>query len=508
MMYRYLLVLAVFATAARAQFNPQPKEVTDKFFPEVFEIPEVTPGLKKSKGFTTYPELIAFLNDLKVDFPNLVSIEYIGTSKKGLAIPMIRIHNAQLSGEKVRIWMQGGLHGDEPGSTESVLLIIHELLRNPSLAELHRHLDFTAIPMANIDGYLRQRRNNAENLDLNRDQTKLMAHESIALKKAFTKFNPHVALDFHEYRPFRRDFIKMGPAGVAGAYDVMFLYSGNLNVPAALRNHTMQQYLEPTRQKLDSLGLTHFDYVTTTNYFGETHFSRGSINARSSATNYALLNAISTLIEVRGVGIGRTSYKRRVFTAYTIGLTFMQQAVAGKAQTLELLNASLRPDTATITAQRAVYQSQLGVIDLATNERIEIPVTFRDALQSKPKLTRDRPTAYYIDGAYPLLIEKLHALGLIIDTLKTSVEVEVEQYRVVRVAVEGQKFEKMTIQNVEVAVERYQRTFPPGTFKLDTQQPMANILPEILEPEAPNSFISFGLIRVKSNQILPIYRLP
>ena len=30
---------------------------------------------------------------------------------------------------------------------------------------------------------------------------------------------------------------------------------------------------------------------------------------------------------------------------------------------------------------------------------------------------------------------------------------------------------------------------------------------ELLEPEAPNSFVSFGILRTKINEILPIYRL-
>jgi hypothetical protein len=95
--------------------------------------------------------------------------------------------------------------------------------------------------MANIDGYLKQNRSNAEGLDLNRDQTKLMAAESIPLKEAYSAFKPDIALDLHEYRPFRKDFVTLSTSGVSSAYDVMFLYSGNLNVP------------EPTNSSIDGL---------------------------------------------------------------------------------------------------------------------------------------------------------------------------------------------------------------------------------------------------------------
>ena len=46
-----------------------------------------------------------------------------------------------------------------------------------------------------------------------------------------------------------------------------------------------------------------------------------------------------------------------------------------------------------------------------------------------------------------------------------------------------------------------------GTFLILTNQSRANILTELLEPEAPNSFVSFGILKTKINETLPIYRL-
>ena len=38
-------------------------------------------------------------------------------------------------------------------------------------------------------------------------------------------------------------------------------------------------------------------------------------------------------------------------------------------------------------------------------------------------------------------------------------------------------------------------------------QRRANLVSEILEPEAPNSFVSFGVLKTEKDDILPIYRL-
>ena len=91
---------------------------------------------------------------------------------------------------------------------------MYQLLNNEKYQYLLNRLEFAIIPMANIDGFLKQERNAANGLDLNRDQTKLMAPESILLKQAFSNYNPEVALDFHEYNAYRRDFAKMGTFGL------------------------------------------------------------------------------------------------------------------------------------------------------------------------------------------------------------------------------------------------------------------------------------------------------
>ena len=92
---------------------------------------------------------------------------------------------------------------------QKAFFILIDQLLNDSI-HLLNYLDIFIVPMANIDGYESHDRYAANGLDLNRDQTKLMAKESVSLKQAFSDFGPHVALDLHEYRPYRRDFTLFG----------------------------------------------------------------------------------------------------------------------------------------------------------------------------------------------------------------------------------------------------------------------------------------------------------
>jgi hypothetical protein len=69
--------------------------------------------------------------------------------------------------------------------------------------------------------------------------------------------------------------------------------------------------------------------------------TKGSTNARSSATNFALTNTISTLFEIRGVGIGKTAFKRRVYITYLMALSYMETSF----NNIELIKDEIRKAT-------------------------------------------------------------------------------------------------------------------------------------------------------------------
>ena len=230
----YILIFNFLVVSA--QLNQEPKKITKKFFSELNNLENITPALKKKKGFTNYQELLTYIDEKVEKFPEIVSSNFIGESQRGKKIPIIYIKNKNNNDEKkLKVWMQGGLHGNEPASTESLLYLIHLILEDADYKYLLDKIELAILPMANIDGFLKNDRYAANGLDLNRDHTKMMAPETKASKKVFAEFDPHIALDFHEYRPFRKDFAQLSSYGIANPYDVMFLHTGNLNVPENIR---------------------------------------------------------------------------------------------------------------------------------------------------------------------------------------------------------------------------------------------------------------------------------
>ena len=97
---RYLVFITAFliCSLASAQPNPQPSKITEKFFPDP-EIEIKTPAFSKKKGFTDYEEMLVFLNALQAEFPEVVSIQFIGESQKGKAIPLVTLAKKRGNGK-------------------------------------------------------------------------------------------------------------------------------------------------------------------------------------------------------------------------------------------------------------------------------------------------------------------------------------------------------------------------------------------------------------------------
>lgn len=496
-----------FTSMSWAQLmNPQPKEVTEKFFPEIeADIP--TPAFDKKKGFTTYDEMMAFLNPLVEGNQDKVNMSFIGESQKGLQVPMLKFFETPSSQDKIKVWIQAGIHGDEPASTEGILYLIHELLTNPDYAHFSDHLEIAIVPMANVDGYNRQLRRANNGLDLNRDQTKLNAKESLFLKQTFSDYNADVALDFHEYRAFRRSFVHYGKFGITNPNDVMFLYSGNLNVPENLRTYTEEKFVNPAKSFLEEKNLKTFNYFSTSDCQGYDCFNLGSVNSRSSATSYALANSISTLIEVRGLDVGKTSFKRRTMTTFWTALSYLESSIKQKDEIKSVIEEAINSKhDAVVLSKRSVSKENIELLDLDKNELIQEEVILRNALKSTPVLSRERPTAYILLPSEKESVKRLEILGLEVKTLKEDLELEVETYQIETYRKSLHKYEGVKQQYVTTKTPTIQKVFPKGSYVVEMSQRKANLAIETLEPEAQNSFVSFNVIPTNQNNHLPYYR--
>ena len=506
MIKKVLLFIFLLPIICFGQLSPQSKKITKKFFPDP-NLEINTPAFNKKKGFTKYDEMMFFLNEKISQHAEEISLEFVGESQKGKKIPILFFDRAN-NAEKVKVFFQAGLHGNEPASTEGILFLIDQLLSNPNYNKLLDRISLAIIPMANIDGYEKNNRYASNGLDLNRDHTKLIAKESKFLKKAFSDFEPEVSVDFHEYTPFRKDYAKLGNFGISNIYDVMFLYSGNLNVPKKLREYTNYRFVQNARDVLSKNNLRHHDYITSHKHQGSIHFKQGSNSARSSCTAFALTNSISSLIEVRGVGLGKKSFKRRVNSTFLVALSYLQTSYNNVEEIKIIIDQAKKDKSfAVLKSKLNIYKKNIEVLDLDLNEEVVFEAVIHDKLDATPVETRSRAKAYFIKKDQKDVIEKLILLGLKLDSVKNQKNYNLEQYVITDYLKEKMKYEGVYMQKVKSKTEKVNLNIDDDWLILDMNQRKSNLAIEVLEPEAPNSFVSYSIIPTFKGDVLSIYRL-
>jgi len=122
------------------------------------------------------------------------------------------------------------------------------------------------------------------------------------------------------------------------------------------------------------------------------------------------------------------------------------------------------------------------------------PVSIRLPLHrmTRPLATAPRPTAYWVPGAWPEVIERLALHGIRFERIDEERELPVEMLRLRDVVTAAQPFEgHMTVTARAVAERRVER-FAPGSVRVPTDQPLGTLAALLLEPEATDSFFRWG----------------
>jgi hypothetical protein len=238
------------------------------------------------------------------------------------------------------------------------------------------------------------------------------------------------------------------------------------------------------------------------------HFNVGATNARSSATAYALTNCVASLIEVRGVALGRTSFKRRIQTTFLVAHEYLTTAYHHRAELRKAI-ATGRTESmplAVVQTNRPQITDTLTFIDVETNEIIGLEVDIRRASDQTPSLTRPRPYAYVILPEGQTTADKLRQIGMKVHTLTAPTEATLEEYRIATYKRDTEKTEGVFRQEVTATTETTTRTLPEGTFVVYLHENHPGLAVELLEPEADNSFVSFSIIETSEGQALNVYR--
>jgi hypothetical protein len=131
----------------------------------------------------------------------LATNPHISIEERGKSVQERPIHVLKMGSGAIRIFVWSQMHGNESTTTKAIMDWIHYLVSNEAIAASFRNrYTFCIVPMLNPDGAFMHTRENAQEVDLNRDFVHLSQPESRLLMQLFEEFKPDYCFNMHDQR--------------------------------------------------------------------------------------------------------------------------------------------------------------------------------------------------------------------------------------------------------------------------------------------------------------------
>ncbi|KAL4731281.1 hypothetical protein ACLX1H_000246 [Fusarium chlamydosporum] len=447
-----------------------------------------------TEGPTDFIELDYFIRNLaqKHDWMTYESAAF--QSEEGRAIPYVflSLPNTNSSSSKLRVYLQAAIHGNEPAADESVLAFLGKMDAEPEwAASILGKMDIKVLPRYNVDGVAYFQRQLASNLDPNREHLKLMRGQSREIKRLVGEWNPHMALDMHEFT---------APTVYGGSYqhgaDALLSGGINPNIHPSIREQLLDVFIPTVGEKLESHGLRWEPYVTGASNSTEgsrIKFTEAVTEARTGRNAVGLTQTISFLLEMRGIRLANQHFQRRVATALIKIQTILELArdnsdmVKSTVENArkEFINSD---EDIVITDSYVPENRTFTMVDQRNGSVVQVPIDFKRTTPSVANLTRARPEAYIIPRTWIDVAERLEILGLKVDKLDYEFRQTLETLVIESSTVDPELYEGTYLNTVTTNTTTREVILPVGSFYVSTRQQNAALAFIALEPENIDSY--------------------
>ena len=447
---------------------------------------------------------------------DLIRIEQFGVSPEGRPIYAVIASKdgATFDPAKPVLMIQAGIHPGEIDGKDAGMMLLRDIAFYGKDGLLDR-VNLILIPILSVDGHERasaysrpnQRgpriqgwRNTATNQNLNRDYLKLDQPEMRAVRGLILKYRPDLYVDVHV------------TDGMDYQYDVTFGFNGEDG--AFSRSPNGSHWLDTVFKPALNAALERQGHIPGELVFGQDDddpkagLNDGGLGERYSNGWGAAAHVPTILIENHSL----KPHEQRVLGTYV----FIEEAMRLLADKGSALRAAtdqdkaLRPAEIPANFEQEATPSSTRPFRGVLYEMYDSPASGRKEIRwlgrpdpemwrmpfygSKPTLTLKRPTAYWIPGYRTDLIERLNAHGIEMETLTAPRAVAVDMLRLVSPKLATRANEGHVQASVEtVEVERRDWTFPPGSVRVPTDQPLGDIVVLLLEPQSNESFFAWGM---------------
>jgi murein tripeptide amidase MpaA len=473
----------------------------------------ITPSEKTGLTATpTYDETVAFLK--KIDKASaLVRIEPFATTPQGreLIAVIVSKDGAKLSAAKPVFLIQAGIHSGEIDGKDAGLMLIRDICFNGKDNVIDK-VNIIFVPAFNADGHERssafsrpnQRgpvsqgwRNTAQNLNLNRDYMKADAPEMIGMLGLIAKYDPAFYIDLHV------------TDGMDYQYDITYGFDGWDGLYAD--SPAIGKWLNEIYRPAANAALKAAGHIPGPLIFArdDSDLSKGvDFNAFAPRFSHAygdLRRLPTVLVENHSL----KPYRQRVLGTYVL-LEATLKALASNGKDLKSAiksDRALRPKT--INANWQVKAKPIATWDFLTiqSEQVASPASGGKTTRfngkpgptvkvpvygSEPSAKLSAPKAYWVSASKPDLIARLKAHGIKMEAIKTARTVEVDMIRLAGFKSSAPSEGRVPVTATGFAHEKRTETFPPGSVRISTDQPLGALATYLLEPESEDSFFAWG----------------
>jgi hypothetical protein len=455
---------------------------------------------------------------------DLIRIEQFGMSPQGRPIYAVIASKDGKAFDPAKpvLLVQAGIHPGEIDGKDAGMMLLRDIAFYGKDGLLDR-VNLILIPILSVDGHERaspysrpnQRgpriqgwRNTATNQNLNRDYMKLDQPEMQAVRALIVKYRPDLYVDVHV------------TDGIDYQYDVTYGYNGEDG--AWSRSPAIAGWLDATLKPAINAALEAQGHIPGELVFAiddrdpKKGLNDGGLGERFSNGWGSAAHVPTILIENHSL----KPHEQRVLGTYV----FIEEALrllaahGGDLRAAISKDSALRPaeipanfvSTDTPTATRPFKGILFERYDSPASGGSEIRWLGKPDPQpwmmpyygSRPTLQLKRPAAYWIPGYRKDLIERLRIHGVAMETLTAARSVPVEMLRL-----QAPKLATATNEgHVQISVETVTAeprdwTFPPGSVRVSTDQPLGDVVVLLLEPQSSESFFAWGMIPEVLNRV-------
>lgn len=484
--------------------------------------------LSEKSGFVSspsYEETMNWIKKLCISSPLLTMVD-IGTSPEGRTIYMVIASTDKLvtasslsKSPKPLFLAQAGIHSGEIDGKDAGMMILRDIAHG-GRKDLINKVNLLFIPILSVDaheqssayGRPNQRgpekmgwRTNSQNLNLNRDYTKLDTKELRAVMKVIKDYDPILYMDIHvtDGADYQYD-ITYGGVGKPGYSPHISLWLEDIyktNVDSALYayGHVPGRLLNA----YNALDFSKGNVITSS----EPRFSDGYGDLRHLPTllienhslkpykqrvlgTYVLLESTLKLLANKGAELKSMVAKDKALRPLDVPMAWkVPQFIKGGSSSLGIVPP---PDSFLMLGVKSVIRKS-SITNTDFIEWLGQPITSMVATfkPSQPVDFIARPKGYMVPASSYDVIERLNLHGIKVEVLTKPKEISVEMYRIKEYKVSA-PYEGRTPVRASASVEKRSQVYAKGSIFVSTDQPLGDLVTLLLEPSSNDSFFSWG----------------